>query len=811
MNTWIQDLRYGARLLRKTPAFTIVAVVTLSVGIGANTAIFSIVDAVLLQPLAIRQPQRVMLLQEAWQGREGGGVSRGNFLDIHDQNTTFSSVSASASGAYNLATEDAPERINGENVSAEYFSTFGIAPLHGRVFSEAEDSPGHEKVAVISERLWRARFHQDLSLIGKPIRVNGLLLVVLGVMPASFDPLLSKSDIWLPFAFTAQQRSDYDNHFLNVFARLKEGVSRQRAQAELAILAAREAQDHPIDNKDRGFSLMPLTDVLLGDQRVTLFTVLGAVAFVLLIACANIANLQLARARARQKEVAVRVALGATPLRIVLQLLAENFVLAGVSAILGIMLANGGVRWLIAHAPGGVPRIEEARVDFTALLFACGIAVLSSVAFGMAPALRSTAVRLTETFHQSFSLSTSSRDRVRSALVAGEVALALMLLAGAGLLVRSALLLAKVEPGFDTANLIVGRVGLPERGYSSPLIARQTFESIVTKAQDLPGVSSAAVVSRAPLAGGGNSNGLLVEGRPFDPSNVVDAALRVVSPDYLKTARVPLKMGRGFIPEDTRERPLVVVVNETLARTMWPNQNPIGKRFACCESGPKGRLDPVWHEVVGIVGDVRAWGLDRQIRPEFYMPIAQMPSDAWDWIGRTMDIVVRTKGSVIAVSELRSVVSQVAPGVPIYGVSTMQQKVSSQLEQSHFDTFLLSIFAATALVLAAVGIYGVLSYTVVQRTKDIGVRMALGASRSNITRDVLGHGALLTGIGVASGLGGAVIGARLIRSILYGVRPTDVTTFLVVSAVLAAVALIASYLPARRASRVDPMIALRYE
>ncbi|PYY02934.1 MAG: ABC transporter permease, partial [Acidobacteria bacterium] len=256
---------------------------------------------------------------------------------------------------------------------------------------------------------------------------------------------------------------------------------------------------------------------------------------------------------------------------------------------------------------------------------------------------------------------------------------------------------------------------------------------------------------------------------------------------------------------------LVVVVNETLARTMWPNQNPIGKRFACCESGPKGRLDPVWHEVVGIVGDVRAWGLDRQIRPEFYMPIAQMPSDAWDWIGRTMDIVVRTKGSVIAVSELRSVVSQVAPGVPIYGVSTMQQKVSSQLEQSHFDTFLLSIFAATALVLAAVGIYGVLSYTVVQRTKDIGVRMALGASRSNITRDVLGHGALLTGIGVASGLGGAVIGARLIRSILYGVRPTDVTTFLVVSAVLAAVALIASYLPARRASRVDPMIALRYE
>ena len=550
--------------------------------------------------------------------------------------------------------------------------------------------------------------------------------------------------------------------------------------------------------------------MLLGDQRVTLLTVLGAVGFVLLIACANIANLQLARARGRQKEVAVRVALGATPRRIVRQLLAENLVLAAISSVLGIFLAVAGVRWLVASAPAGVPRIDEARVDTTALLFAAAIALLSSLLFGMVPALRSAAVKLTETFHQAARF-TASRDRVRSMLVVGEVALALMLLAAAGLLVRSAMVLAKVQPGFDTTNLMVGRIGLPERAYHDPATARRTFEAVIGDIEALPGVVSAAAVSRAPLMSGGGSNGLLAEGKPFDPSNLVDGHLRVVSPAYVSTARVPLKMGRDFTSQDTRDRTLVVLVNETLARTMWPGENPIGKRFACCEAGPKGRMDPVWHEVVGVVGDVRAWGLDQRVLPEFYMPIAQMPPSAWDWIGRTMDVVVRTQGTAIPVNELRSAVAKVAPGVPIYRVSTMQQRVSSQLEQSHFDTFLLSIFATTALLLAAIGIYGVLSYTVVQRTRDIGIRMALGATQSDIARDVLSHGLFLTGLGLAIGVAGALGGARLIQSILYGVRPTDMLTFFVVSLMLAAVALVASYLPAHRASRVDPMIALRHE
>jgi putative ABC transport system permease protein len=810
MHTWIQDLRYGARILRKTPAFTIVAILTLAIGIGANTAIFSIVDAVLFRPLAMVQPQRVMFLAEVWKGRDGG-VSVGNFSDIREQNTVFSSLSASASAAFNLATEDAPERIQGERVTAEYFTTFGVAPLLGRVFTPAEDKPGNDAVVVISERLWRTRFHENPAIAGQTIRVNGAPVLVAGVMPKTFDPLLSKSDIWVPAAFTAAQLADHDNHFLNVFARLKDGVPLSSARSQMSVIAAREQQLHPIDDKDRAFSLTPLTEILLGDQRVTLFTVLGAVGFVLLIACANIANLQLARARGRQKEVAVRVALGATPKRIVRQLLAENMVLSAASAILGVLLAIGGVRWLVANAPAGVPRIDEARVDIVALLFACGIALLSSLIFGMVPALRSAAVRLTEAFNQGAARTTATRDRVRSVLVVGEVALALVLLAGAGLLVRSALLLGKVQPGFDTVNLMVGRVGLSEKTYREPTVARQTFEAILSNVKNLPGVEATAVVSRAPLTSGGGSNGLIAEGKAFDPSEIVDARLRVVSPGYLNTSRVPLKIGRDFTPQDTRDRTFVVLVNETLAHTMWPGQDPIGKRFACCEAGPKGRMDPVWHEVVGVVGDVRAWGLDQRVLPEFYLPIAQMPPDAWDWIGRTMDIVVRTKGTGIPVSELRAAVAKAAPGVPIYSVSTMQERVSSQLEQSHFDTFLLTTFAATALLLAAVGIYGVLSYTVVQRTKDIGVRMALGASQSTIVRDVLGHGLLLTGFGVGIGLVGALVGARLIRSLLYGVRPTDLGTFFVVSLVMAAVALLASYLPARRASRVDPIVALRYE
>jgi len=386
-----------------------------------------------------------------------------------------------------------------------------------------------------------------------------------------------------------------------------------------------------------------------------------------------------------------------------------------------------------------------------------------------------------------------------------------MLMAGAGLLVRSALLVAHVSPGFDASNLMSGRVGLPDAGYHDPNVVRQAFEQMIAAASALPGVQSATAVSRAPLAGGGSSNGLIAEGKSFDVSNAVNSQLQIVFPGYFSTIRIPLKDGRDFTPSDTRDTTLVAIVNEALARTMWPGENPIGKRFACCEVGPKGGMDPVWHQVVGVAADVRAWGLDRQVHPQFYIPTAQMPASAWDWIGRTMDLIVRTEGRVIPIGELQAAVSSIAPGIPIYQVSTMRQKISGTLQQSRFETFLLSIFAAVALLLSMVGIYGVLSYTVTQRRRDIAIRMALGASQAHVMRDVLGYGMRLTVLGLTVGLAGALAGTRVLSSLLYGVRPIDGITFAAVSSVLLAAAFLASYLPARRAVRVDPMVALRHE
>jgi putative ABC transport system permease protein len=806
----LQDLRYGARMLRKNLGFSVVAILTLAIGIGANTAIFGVVNAVLLKPLAMHDPARVVYLQESWRDIFPN-VSVGNFVDISRQSASFACLSASNNASFNLATQDAPERVQGELATADYFTTFGVQPIVGRVFTGDEDKPGHGQVAVVSERLWRAHLHADSAILGHPVRINGLPYTVVGVMPKTFDPLLSGSDIWIPEAFTPQKLADHDNHYLNVIGRLKPEVSLAHAQAELNMIALRLQKAYPIDDKERGLVITPLTTVLLGDQKVALWMMLAAVGFVLLIACANIANLQLVKARTRQKEIALRAALGASPQRILRQLLTENLVLGLASGVAGVLLAFWGVSWIVAKGPAEVPRLAEASIDATTLAFACGITLFASLLFGLAPALRSASSQLSEAFKEGAGTSSGSRDRVRNVLVVVEVALALILMAGAGLLVRSALFVSHLDPGFNTSDLVVGRLGLPDAAYQDPIVARHTFERILSATADLPGVQSAAVVSRAPLAGGGNSNGLIAEGKGFDPTNILDAQLQIVSPTYIATAQIPLKAGRDFVPQDTRDTTLVTIVNETLARTMWPGQDPIGKRFACCEFGPKGRMDPVWHEVVGAVADVRAWGLDRRVQPEFYLPLAQMPPSAWDWIGRTMDLVVRTQGGAIPLNALRTTVASIAPGVPIYAVSTMQQKISGTLARSHFDTFLLSIFAATALLLSSVGIYGVLSYTVAQRTRDIGIRMALGASQGQVMRQVLGHGLRLTTLGLMFGLAGALTVTRALSSLLYGVVSTDAITFVAVSLVLTAVALMASYLPSRRAMRIDPLVALRYE
>ena len=810
MESLLADIRFGLRALRKARGFTTVAVLTLALGIGATTAIFSIIRAVLMNPLAMQDPNRVVVLREQW--RESFvSVSVGNFADIQRQSPSFSNLCALDQRGFNLAALDSPVRVTGELATSECFATFGVPPNAGRLFTPEEDQPGSEKVVILSERLWRSRLGADPAIVGKPLRINGALHIVVGIMPKSFDPVLSGSDLWIPQAFTPGQIADHDNHYLTVLARLNPAVSVEQAQSELNVIARRLQQAYPLDDRDRGLNVRPLTELLLGDQRLALRMMLAAVGFVLLIACANIANLQLARSRSRQKEMALRIALGASRGRLVRQLLLENVVLGLAGGAVGVLLAYWGLSWIVAHGPAEMPRLDQSRIDTGALIFACAIALLCSLLFGLAPALRSASISLNEAFKKSTGVHSGSKDRVRSALVIGEVALALILMAAAGLLIRSALFVAHIDPGFDTANLLVGRVGLPDAEYHDPVIAHQTFERMVRAAAELPGVQSAGVVSRAPLAGAGSSNGIIAEGKPLDPASIVDSRLQIVSPGYLSTVRIPLKAGRDFTPQDTREKTLVTIVNETLARTLWPGENPIGKRFACCEPGPKGREDPVWHEVVGEVADVRAFGLDRQVQPEFYLPLAQMPPPAWDWIGRTMDLAVRTQSSAAPRRELQTMVAAIAPGVPIYQLSTMQQKIAGTQERSHFDTFLLSIFAVAALLLSSVGIYGVLSYMVAQRTRDIGIRMALGATQSNVVGDVLFQGARLTAAGVAFGLVGALASVRLLSSMLYGIRATDGITFAAACLVLIAAALLASYVPALRATRVDPMVTLRHE
>ncbi|HVN21252.1 MAG TPA: ABC transporter permease [Dongiaceae bacterium] len=801
---------YTLRRLRRSPGFVGVAVLTLAVGIGANTTMFSVMNAVLLRPLAIKQPSRVMLVQEQMRGSIGG-VSAGNFSDVRRQNTSFSSFGASSDAGFNLSAHEVPERVEGEIVTASYFSTFGVDPIAGRVFSEEEDRPDQARVVVISERLWRRLFQANPTTLGQPVRVNGELYTVIGVMPKSFDPLLESSEVWVPAAFSAAQLANHDLHYLSVVGRLKPGVELADAQSELDLIARRLQLQYPMDDKEVSLYATPLSTALLGDQKPMLRMLLASVGLLLLIACANIANLQISRSHTRQKEIAVRAALGATSTRIVAELLMENVVLGAISGLVGVLFAYAGVAWIIAKGPVDVPRLAQTRVDAPALAFAVIVSLCSSIVFGLAPALRSASPHLLEAIKKGTGTSTGQRDKVQSVLVVGEIALALMLMTGAGLLIRSALLVLHQDAGFDVSNLIVGRIGLPEAGYHEPAIALRTFERISEAAATLPGVQAAAVVSRAPLAGGWTGNGLIAEGRPLDPTSRVMSLLQVVSPNYLLTAHVPLKQGRDFTAQDTRDRTLVALVSETLARTMWPGENPIGKRFACCEDGPKGRTDPVWHEVVGVVGDVRILGLDQETRPEFYLPLAQMPPSAWDWLGRTMDLVARTQGKALPVAQLRTTVASVAPGVPIYHVSTMRQEIAQGLQESHFDTFLLALFAGTALLLCSIGIYGVLSHIFGQRTRDIGVRMALGATPGDIASEVVGVGLRLIGLGIAIGLAGAWACAHLLSSLLYGIRPTDAVTFLAAAVILASVALVASFIPARRAMGVDPMVALRYE
>jgi putative ABC transport system permease protein len=801
-----QDIAYALRQLTKARSFTAVAVLTLALGIGATTAIFSAVQSVVLRRFPFAHPDRTTFVMERWQDRDGN-VSVGNFTDWKRMSRSFSAMGAINFGSFNLAEGDAPQRVLGGVVSDGFFDVFGVRPALGRLFTREEDQPGQEQVVVLSDQLWRGQFAADRGIVGRSVRLNGREYRVVGVMPASFDPTLSQEQLWVPAAFTAASIADHDRHFLNVVALLAPNVTVAQAQAEMTRIATVLRERYPQDNGARTARVAALPELLIGNLRQRLFVLLGAVGFVLLIACGNVANLLLARGAVRAKEMAIRAAIGAGRGRLIRQLLTESLVLAAAAAVVGLALAQGLIKVLVANAPVGIPRLGQTRIDWVVLAFALGVAAVSSIIFGFVPALRTARQDLQSVLKEGGRGAGSARDVVRSTLIIGEVALALTLLTGAGLLIRSAIYLQRVTPGFDPTGVLATRVALPAAGYGDPEHVRQTFEQIIERVSASPGVVAAAAVSQAPLGPGGNSNGLFPEGQKFDPQHLVDARLRMITPGYFATMRVPLRRGRLFDARDVRGSSLAIIVSETLARRLWPNEDAIGKRVACCEGSPE---DPKWKTVVGIVGDVRSGGPTVDIRPEFYLPVAQAPAEAWDWVQRTMSIVARTNGPEAGVltAPIRSALRQVDPALPLYGIITMRDALDRSMAQARFNTMLLGTLGTIGLLLAALGIYSVISYFVSLRTHEIGVRMALGATTGDVVRLMTWQGMRPIAIGVVLGAVTAFATTRLLATSLYGVSATDPMTFAGVVAVLVVVGLAATLVPASRATKVEPTKAL---
>jgi len=798
-----QDAAFSLRQMIATPGFTLVAVLTLALGIGATTAIFSAVNAVVLRPLPVAEPDRIVEIHEVWRGEGRGAVSAGNFVDMAAAQSAFQSITATTPVSMTLARDEGAERIVGVRASAGFFDVFGAQPMLGRVFTAAEDEPGRDQVVVLSHRFWTRQFGADRSILGRQITLDARPYTVIGVMPASFDFTADAEALWAPIAFDAERKAMHDEHFLDVYARLRPGVSLDQASQQLHTIAADLRARFPQDDADRELSATPLMQIFVGDSRERLFVLLGAVAFVLLIACGNVSNLLLARGAARGRELAVRSALGAGQGRLVRQLFTESLVLGVTSAIVGVALAWGLIRLLIAYAPPGVPRIEQAQLDGTALAFAALLAVVASVVFGLVPAWRASKTDINTTLKEAVrgAGARGARDLVRSALIAAEVALALVLLVGAGLLIRSALETQRVPLGFNAKGVFSGRISLPALKYPTAASLLQATQAIQDGVAALPGVTVASLASNVPGVGT-FSNGLVPEGEAEELRNVRQSMARFVMPGYFEAMGLPIVKGRGFQPSDREGSPLVMVINQTLAQRLWPNQDPIGRRV----NGSSGKGPKV---VVGVVADVRFEGPAGPVDPEFYQPIAQIDEVAWNWMRRSLFVVARTGGDPGALAPgVRRAISGVDSAVPLYSVRTMEERMSVTLETARFNTMLLVTLGAVGLLLAAVGIYGVIAYFATQRTAEIGIRLALGASRGNVLKLVVRQAALPVGAGVVLGALGAAFASRAIATQLVNVRANDPVTFLAVAAVLALIALLAALIPARRAAALDPTIAL---
>jgi putative ABC transport system permease protein len=804
-----QDVTFACRQLIRNPGFTVVAVLTLALGIGATAAIFSAVYAVVLRPLPFPAPDRIIAVYEFWRGNNGN-VSAGNYLDGVLQIQSLSAATAVQYSSFNLTGSGEPERITGARATAGFFDVFNLPVEHGRVFTAAEDQPGREQVVVLSHRLWTRRFNADPAVVGRQLRLNGQPYDVIGIMPAAFDFTSQSEELWVPIAFTAQRKATHDEHYLQIYGRLRPEATREQAMSELQASADRLRRDFPRDDAELGFTVVTALEDLVGDYPRRLFTLLGAVGFVLLIACGNIANLLLARGAARAGELAIRSALGAGRARIVRQLLTESIVLALVSAAAGLALAAWGIRALVAVAPDGVPRLEQASLDPMVLAFTMVVALLAAILCGVAPALRAARTDV-QTVLKAGGRGAGMggvRDRLRTTLIVAELAIALVLLVGAGLLIRSSLALQRVNTGFEATGVLSARLSLPAAEYAEPARDVLTFDRIAQSAAVIPGATKTAVTSQVPMGGGGNGNGLIPEGVPFESKNAISSRLRIVTPGYFDAMRIPLLRGRALTDADRRGALKVMVISESLANAAFRGQDAMGRRIACCESGPDGK-SPDYKTVVGVVGDVRSRGPGEAPSPEFYLPVQQVPAEAWDWIQRTMYVVVRTSLDPDSMTNaIRSAVAQVAPGVPLFNIRTMDQRLAESLATARFNTLLLALLGIIGLVLAAVGIYGVIAYFVTRRTQEIGVRMALGATRRDVVMLVVRQAAWPVGAGIAAGVVMSAVTGRVLSAQLVGVSAHDPITFTAVAITLMGVAMLAALVPAGRAASVSPTKAL---
>jgi putative ABC transport system permease protein len=809
MDTFFQDLHYAARMLIKNPGFSMIAVVALALGIGANTAIFSVVNAVLLRPLPYRNPDRLVTL---WQDhRERGGpekewASPDNFFDWRDKNQAFDHVTALVGWVPTLTGLGEPEDLTGAAVSHDTFTMLGVEPIQGRTFRPDEDQVGAEKVVVLSHRLWSRRFNADPDLIGKSLTLGGESFTVIGVMPAGFTmPIIRDVELWRTFRpALGPVTCGRGCLTIRVMARLRPESTIEGARAEMSALAGALAEQYPQPNSGVGTTIVGLQEQVVGETKTALMVLLAAVALVLLIACANVANLLLARASVREKEIAVRAALGAGRPRLVRQFLTESVLLGLTGGVLGLLLAFWMVELLVTLSPDGTPRVDEIGIDAPVLAFTIAVAVLTGLVFGLVPALQSSNPNLNQTLKEGRGAGEATRRRrLRSVLVVSEIALALMLMVGAGLLMKSFFNLIHVDPGFNATNVVTMRVALPRTRYPERHQPAAFFAQLTERVGQLPGVEAAGAISTLPLGGGGTDSNFIIEGRPEAPPGEEDpvAWYSSVTPAYFRAMGIKLIKGRLFTEQDRADSAGAVIIAETLARRYFPGEEPLGKRIGN-RTGP-GQIQ--WREIVGVVADVKHFGLETTARPTMYLPHGQSPA-------RLMILTIRAASDPMNLAgAVRSQVASLDSNLAVSNIRTMEQVVAESVAAPRFTLLLLGIFAGLALILAGVGIYGVMSYSVTQRTHEIGLRMALGAGASDVLKLVVGQGAVLALIGVAIGLAGAYGVTRLMSTLLFNVSATDPLTFVSIALLLVGVALAASFIPARKASKVDPMAALRCE